>query len=139
MSDATSAPASTPLEAVAERMAEVSPAWAAAVAAPDQSVPRVADERLLGRDRAQGVEAIREGWLLHRGQSRVAAAAGADLALLVGDWCYATGLCSIADHGTLDDVATLAELVADVSAAGAAPVVDLEPRWTTAIEALRHG
>jgi hypothetical protein len=125
-----------PLDVVAGRLADVSPAWAAVISA------RTATSSLpvsgLGRDRTIGVEAIREGWLLHRDAARLVAGASPDLALLMGDWCYAAGLCDIADHGTLDDVATLATLIADVSARADEPIDALEPRWHDATTAMRQ-
>lgn len=124
---------------VAAQAADVSPSWAAVMRAP-MSAPAVdARVELLGRDRANGFESIREGWLLHRGAARVAEGASPDLALLVGDWCYAAGLCTIADHGTLDDVASLAKLVSDVSVRAGEDVEALGARWDEAAEALRHG
>lgn len=129
----------TALQSVAARIAAVSPDWAQVTAAPDGETKADTDTDALGRDRAQGLEAIREGWLLHRGGSRVAVAASPDLSLLVGDWCYAAGLCLVADHGTLDDVAQLANLVADVSARATESTDELQPRWDDALEALRRG
>lgn len=123
-----------PLGVVAQRACDVSPAWQAATTDPQHvrsEAPSVA-----GRDRAIGVESIREGWLLHRGHSRIAASASPDLALLVGDWCYAAGLCAIADHGSLDDVAILASLVADVSARAGESIEALDERWGAATEQL---
>lgn len=128
------APELTIQGAVAQRLADVSPAWAEAAIDP-ATAPADAPLRL-GRDRAVGVEAIREGWLLHRGASRLAPGASPDLSLLVGDWCYAAGLCAIADHGSLDDVAALAELVADVSARADETPEALLPRWQSTIEGL---
>jgi hypothetical protein len=85
------------------------------------------------------VELIREGWLTHRGVARIATGASPNLALLIGDWCYAAGLCAIADHGSLDDVAALAELVADLSARAEESTQALDPYWSTALEAMHHG
>lgn len=133
---ATTPRAPEPIEAVVSQLREVSPAWSGATA-PDRELPQGMRLPGISRDRSMGIEAIREGWLLHRGASRVAPTASPDLALLVGDWCYASGLCTIADHGSLDDVATLARLVADVSARRAETIEQLEPRWTEAVEALQ--
>ena len=72
----------------------------------------------------------------HRTESRLAAAASPDLGLLLGDWCYAEGLCTIADHGELDDIAELARLVADVSARANERIADLDPRWDEATAAM---
>jgi hypothetical protein len=125
------------LGVVAQRLADVSPAWARVTIDP-ATAPTDAPAGLT-RDRAIGVESIREGWLLHRNASRLAADASPDLALLVGDWCYAAGLCEIADHGSLDDVAHLAALVADVSARATETVDELAPRWDETVEAMRNG
>lgn len=125
------------LGAVAQRIADVSPAWQDVTV--DPAVAGSSNVRDLPRDRLIGVEAIREGWLLHRRASRLAADASPDLALLIGDWCYAAGLCEIADHGSLDDIAQLAKLVADVSTRCDEPVEQLEDRWTDTTEALHRG
>jgi hypothetical protein len=128
---------SSPLGAVAARMAEVSPSWAQVTEDAHRAPLSAPAIELLGRDRAQGVESIREGWLLHRDAARVVSGASPDLALLMGDWCYAAGLCTIADHGSLDDIATLATLVADVSARADEPVDALESRWDETMESMR--
>lgn len=124
---------------VAARLANVAPSWAAVTRQPQQAPLVDARVELLGRDRAQGFESIREGWLLHRGASRMVDGASPDLALLVGDWCYAAGLCTIADHGTLDDVAALSRLVADASVRAHEPVDVVAARWDETAEAMRHG
>lgn len=126
------------LGAIAQRIADVSPAWRAVTVAPG-SAPGATELPGLSRDRTRGVESIREGWLLHRGASRISENASPDLALLIGDWCYAAGLCTIADNGTLDDVAQLARLVADVSARFEEPIDALQSRWLETIEEMRHG
>jgi hypothetical protein len=58
------------------------------------------------------VEAIREGYLLHFGESRLFATADRDLALLAGDRLYALGLARLAALGDLDAVAELADVIA---------------------------
>lgn len=123
-----------PLGVVAQRARDVSPAWEDVTIDPHDTP--AAPPAVAGRDRAIGVESIREGWLLHRGQSRIASGASPDLALLVGDWCYAAGLCSIADHGSLDDVARLATLVATVSARADESIDALRPTWQQTLEAM---
>lgn len=133
MSDADPQPE---LGVVARRMAAVSPAWADVTI--DPSTAGASAISGMSHDRLIGVESIREGWLLHRDASRLAPAASPDLRLLLGDWCYAAGLCEIADHGSLDDVATLAALVADVSARVDEPLEALGERWNDATEALRR-
>jgi molybdopterin-guanine dinucleotide biosynthesis protein A len=58
------------------------------------------------------VEAIREGYLLHYGQSRLLRGHDEDLALLAGDYLYAIGLERLAALGDAEAVAELAELIA---------------------------
>jgi len=58
------------------------------------------------------VEAIREGYLLHYGQSRLLRGHDEDLALLAGDYLYALGLERLAALGDAEAVAELAELIA---------------------------
>lgn len=127
----------SPVGAVAARIADVSPAWARVATSPVAAPISTPAVELLGRDRAQGVESIREGWLLHRGAARVVQDASPDLALLIGDWCYAAGLCQIADEGSLDDVAELAGLIADVSVRVTETPDELQPRWDQSMEAMR--
>jgi hypothetical protein len=57
------------------------------------------------------VEAVREGYLLHYGNSRLLAGADADLALLAGDYLYATGLARLAGLGDLEAVRELSDLI----------------------------
>ena len=123
------------LEELAATIAAVSPDWAGVVVGEPASGAAIASGDLPGELRL-GVEAIREGWLLHRGAARVVAGASPDLALLIGDWCYAAGLGIVTDHGSLDDVATLAELVADLSSRPEASLDELEARWTQAYATL---
>jgi hypothetical protein len=60
---------------------------------------------------ALGVETIYEGYLCHYGRPRLFAPADAELALLLGDYLYAHGLVRIAQTGSVDAVAQLAELI----------------------------
>lgn len=84
--------------------------------------------------------AVREGYLLHYGESRVVSTPDPDLALLGGDRLYALGLARLAELGDLDAVARLADLISDCArahaeddpaAAGAA--------WHAAATAIGHG
>jgi hypothetical protein len=61
------------------------------------------------------IEAIREGYLLHYGESRLVAGADRDLALLAGDYLYALGLEQLAALGDLDAVGELADLISLVA------------------------
>jgi hypothetical protein len=58
------------------------------------------------------VEAVREGYLLHYGKSRLLRDHDDDLALLAGDYLYALGLDRLAALGDAEAVAVLAELIA---------------------------
>jgi hypothetical protein len=60
---------------------------------------------------ALGVETIYEGYLLHYGRPRLFAPPDADTALLLGDYLYAQGLVHIAELGSVEAVADLAELI----------------------------
>jgi len=60
---------------------------------------------------ALGLETIYEGYLLHYGRARLFAPADADTALLLGDYLYAHGLVRIAEVGSVEAVADLAELI----------------------------
>lgn len=57
------------------------------------------------------VEAVREGYLLHYGTSRLLRGHDADLALLAGDYLYAIGIERLAALGDDEAVAVLAELI----------------------------
>lgn len=58
------------------------------------------------------VEAVREGYLLHYGESRLLRGHDPDLALLAGDYLYALGIEGLAALGDTGAVAVLAELIA---------------------------
>lgn len=57
------------------------------------------------------VEAVREGYLLHYGESRLLSGHDADLALLAGDYLYAVGIERLAALGDTDAVLLLADLI----------------------------
>jgi hypothetical protein len=57
------------------------------------------------------VEAVREGYLLHYGTSRLLRGHDADLALLAGDYLYAIGIEGLAALGDAEAVAVLSELI----------------------------
>jgi hypothetical protein len=66
----------------------------------------------LSEEYALVFEAVREGYLLHYGESRLMAGHDADLGLLAGDYLYALGLDRLAALGDTDAVAVLSELIA---------------------------
>ncbi len=57
------------------------------------------------------IEAVREGYLLHYGESRLLAGHDADLALLAGDYLYALGIERLAALGDTEAVHRLADLI----------------------------
>ncbi len=61
---------------------------------------------------ARVVESVREGYLLHYGEPRLVLTEDRDLALLAGDYMYASGLALLASLGDLAAVRVLAELIA---------------------------
>jgi hypothetical protein len=58
------------------------------------------------------VEAVREGYLLHYGESRLLREQDQDLSLLAGDYLYALGIKRLAALGDPEAVAVLAALIA---------------------------
>jgi hypothetical protein len=58
------------------------------------------------------VEAVREGYLLHYGESRLLREQDKDLSLLAGDYLYALGIKRLAALGDAEAVAVLAALIA---------------------------
>lgn len=57
------------------------------------------------------IEAVREGYLLHYGESRLLAGHDPDLALLAGDYLYALGIERLAALGDTEAVHQLADLI----------------------------
>jgi hypothetical protein len=83
------------------------------------------------------VEAVREGYLLHYGQSRLLRGHDEDLALLAGDYLYALGLERLAALGDIKAVAELAELIARSAQLHAEGHEDEAPElWRTAALAI---
>ena len=98
------------------------PDWGALAAAG----PRTTDPDTV----ALSVEAVREGYLLHRGCPRLFDGGDRDLALLAGDRLYALGLAGLAEAGNLEAVAELAEVIACCAHAAAAGDEELaEAAW----------
>jgi hypothetical protein len=96
------------LAEVARRAAADSPLWRAALVR-DDGPPAFAGA--CPESHVLGVEMIYEGYLLHRGRSRLFSHEDADLALLTGDYLYAAGLAEVCGTGDLDAVQELAALI----------------------------
>ena len=73
------------------------------------------------------VEAIREGYLLHYGESRLLAGQDRDLALLAGDYLYARGIERLASLGDAPAVRRLADLISLSAQCHAESRTDLVP------------
>ena len=85
------------------------------------------------------LEAIREGYELHYGRSRLVATDDPDLALLAGDRLYALGLERLAALGDLDAVRVLADLISEsarVHAEGRPEEADAH--WARATRNVHH-
>jgi hypothetical protein len=84
------------------------------------------------------MEAVREGYLLHYGESRLLSGHDPDLALLAGDYLYALGLDRLAAMGDTEAVAVLSGLIsrcAQLHAEGRGD--DVDPLWVEAGRKLR--
>ena len=88
-----------------------SPLWGAALRPRDEREPEPVFSPLAEERFALGLETIYEAYLLHFGRPRLFAPPDADGTLLLGDYLYAHGLVRIADVGTVEAVADLAELI----------------------------
>ena len=96
-------------ETIAAEAGQESPLWRDALRADGEPEPVFSP---LGEERhALGLETIYEGYLVHYGQPRLFEPADEDTALLLGDYLYAHGLVRIAEVGTVEAVADLAELI----------------------------
>jgi hypothetical protein len=73
--------------------------------------PGPAADEGLDPEHALVVESVREGHLLHYGESRLLAGHDDDLALLAGDYLYALGIERLAALGDVDSVRVLADLI----------------------------
>lgn len=86
------------------------------------------------------VEAVREGYLLHYGASRLLDTTDADLALLAGDRLYALGLARLAEAGDLASVAELADVIALAAAAHGGGNAELaDAVWEAGARAVGNG
>jgi hypothetical protein len=80
------------------------------------------------------VEAVREGYLLHYGESRLLSGHDHDLALLAGDYLYALGIERLAAMGDTKALLVLADLIsssAQLHAEGR--IDDVASTWQRAI------
>jgi hypothetical protein len=83
------------------------------------------------------IEAVREGYLLHYGESRLLSGHDPDLALLAGDYLYALGIERLAALGDTEAVHSLADLIsacAQLHAEGRED--DVPAAWETTVRGL---
>jgi hypothetical protein len=98
-------------ETIAVEAEHESPLWSDALRPNDERETEPVFSPL-GEDRfALGLETIYEGYLAHYGEPRLFAPIDDDTALLLGDYLYAHGLVRIAEVGSVEAVADLAELI----------------------------
>lgn len=94
------------LRTLADRLREEDTPISPHVVEPDADAAFAAPEAY-----APVVESVREGYLLHYGESRVLAGHEGDLGLLAGDYLYALGIERLAAMGDARAVGVLAELI----------------------------
>jgi hypothetical protein len=88
---------------------------------------------------ACAIESIREGYLVHYGQTRVLSGVDSKLALLAGDHLYALGLERLAVLGDLHAIRELADLIsrcAQVHADGAGDSEEADALWVATLSAV---
>ncbi|HET7054062.1 MAG TPA: hypothetical protein VFI09_09140 [Solirubrobacterales bacterium] len=105
--------------------------------------PRVADsleaapDEGLSSEHAVVVETVREGYLLHYGESRLLRGHDSDLGLLAGDYLYALGIERLAAIGDTDAILVLAELISASAQLHAEGRENEAPtRWRAAVHAI---
>jgi len=83
------------------------------------------------------IEAVREGYLLHYGTSRLLTGHDPDLALLAGDYLYALGIARLAALGDSRAVVLLANLISGSARLHAEGREDEVPAlWHSTVEAI---
>jgi len=88
---------------------------------------------------ARVIESVREGYLLHYGTPRIIATGDRDLALLAGDYMYASGLSLLASIGDSGAVAELAELISLCAQAHTDGAGEVPALWLAAAVAIAAG
>lgn len=129
-------------EAIHAELASDDPLVAASLVAPESVVGNGPTEALHSNTSANlriGVEAIREGHLLHWGEGRLVKASDEDFALLAGDRLYALGLESIAATGSTEAIVELSRLIkASATAMAAASEAASDDAWAASCARISH-
>jgi hypothetical protein len=124
-------------ETIAVEAERESPLWHDALRSEPDHEPIFS---LLGDERyALGLETIYEGYLVHYGRPRLFEPVDEDTALLLGDYLYAHGLVRIADVGSVEAVADLAELISLCSQLQADSVPGDAAAWAASAALLGAG
>jgi hypothetical protein len=113
----------------------------------DPAVAPSLGELVAGGPRTQGardtyarvIESVREGYLLHYATPRVIATDDRDLALLAGDYLYASGLSLLAGMGDAGAVSELADLISLCAQAHSDGAADVPGLWLAAAVAIAVG
>lgn len=126
------------MSTLAEVVAAVEPSLADH-ARPDPGPDRY-DSLGVDANRQFVLEAVYEGYLMHYGTPRAFEGMDSDLRLLAGDALYALGLSRLAEHGDLEAVAELSDLISLTARAHA----ELRPEhaarlWEASARALAPG
>jgi hypothetical protein len=98
-------------ETIAVEATRESPLWRDALLPEDERETESVFSTLGEERYALGLETIYEGYLVHYGRPRLFAPVDDDTSLLLGDYLYAHGLVRIAEVGSVEAVADLAELI----------------------------
>ena len=88
---------------------------------------------------ARVVESVREGYLLHYAEPRILVVDDRDLALLAGDYMYASGLALLASLGDLDAIRVLADLISLCAEAHTGAAADTSGLWLAGAVAIAVG
>jgi hypothetical protein len=127
---------SDPLKLLADRLrAEDTP-----ISAHVTDSPPAAPGAGLSPEHAFVVEAVREGYLLHYGGSRLLTGHDSDLGLLAGDYLYALGIERLAALGDIKAVLVLADLISASAQLHSEERDEEAPgRWREAVHAIAAG
>jgi len=104
-------------DTIAREAQNESPLWADALRSVAEWEPVFGD--LVPERFGLGLETVYEAYLVHYGRSRLFDPAGADEAVLLGDYLYAHGLVRISAAGGVAAVAVMADLISWCAAARA--------------------
>src|SRR4051794_41450824 len=123
-----------PFEGISRAAEAESPVWGRALRSVPDAEPGFSP--LVPEHLRFGLETVYEAYLVHYGRPRLFDAAGADEAVLLGDYLYAHGLVRISAAGGVAAVAVLADLISRCAAARADDAEADGLAWVDAARAL---